>query len=97
MQIYRFHSSVQTPVPRRDIQSRDLAGSTSSSGAVARESEAGGVENNGELEVLTRRLGEYSEVRPEVVQEAKVRVQRGDYLTRAAADQAAAAMLSKDA
>ena len=50
-----------------------------------------------ELDQLTRQLGGISDVRPDVVAAARVRVQRGDYLTRAAAEQTAAAILSKDA
>ncbi|MBL8817650.1 MAG: flagellar biosynthesis anti-sigma factor FlgM [Planctomyces sp.] len=97
MQIYRFHTAGQPQVSRRDVQTRENAVATGSSGTVARETEAGGVTGGGELETLTRRLGDYSDVRADVVEEAKVRVQRGDYLTRASAEQTAAAMLSKDA
>jgi hypothetical protein len=45
---------------------------------------------------LARQLGGISEVRPDVIAAAKVRMQRGDYLTRAAAEQAADAILNKD-
>ncbi len=62
-----------------------------------RENEAEGVAGGSELDQLTRQLDGISDVRPDVVAAAKVRVQRGDYLTRAAAEQTAAAILSKDA
>lgn len=63
---------------------------------VSRENEAEGAVGGRELERLSRHLDEISDVRPDVIAEAKVRVQRGDYLTRAVAEKTAAAILSKD-
>ena len=65
-------------------------------GAVFRENKAMGVAGGDELDQLSRQLDEISEVRPDVVAAARVRVQRGDYLTRTAAEQTAAVILSKD-
>ena len=62
----------------------------------SRENEAEGAVGGSELDHLTRQLDEINEVRPDVVAAAKVRVQRGDYLTRAVAEKTAAAILSKD-
>jgi hypothetical protein len=66
-------------------------------GSVSRENDAEGVVGSDELESLTRQLDEISDVRADVVEAAKVRMQRGDYLTRAAAEKTAAAILGKDA
>ena len=65
--------------------------------AASRENEAEGVAGGSELDQLSRQLDEISDIRPDVVAAASVRVQRGDYLTRAAAEQTAAAILGKDA
>ena len=65
--------------------------------SASRENEAEGVAGGSELEQLTRQLDGISDVRLDVVAAARVRVQRGDYLTRAAAENTAAAILSKDA
>ena len=65
--------------------------------SASRENEAEGVAGGSELDQLTRQLDGISDIRPDVVAAARVRVQRGDYLTRAAAEQTAAAILSKDA
>jgi len=96
MQIQRFDnvSSSATPRPARTtgLGSKDLL-----QGAASRENEAEGVDGGDELEALSRKLDEISEVRPDVVAAAKVRVQRGDYLTRVAAEKSAAAILGKDA
>lgn len=64
--------------------------------SASRENEAEGAVGGSELDNLTRQLDGISEVRPDVVAAAKVRVQRGDYLTRAVAEKTAAAILSKD-
>ncbi len=64
--------------------------------SASRENEAEGVTGGSELDQLTRQLDGISDVRPDVIAAARVRVQRGDYLTRAAAEQTAAAILSKD-
>ena len=64
--------------------------------SASRENEAEGVAGGRELDQLGRQLDGISDVRPDVVAAAKVRVQRGDYLTRAAAETTAAAILSKD-
>lgn len=96
MQIHRF-DSFSVPGP---AQARVTSGAQSRSGiagSVVRENEAEGALGGNELDRLTRQLDAVSEIRPEVVAAAKVRVQRGDYLTRAAAEQTAAVILSKDA
>ena len=64
--------------------------------SASRENDAEGLVGGSELDRLTRQLDGISDVRPDVVAAARVRVQRGDYLTRAAAEQTAAAILSKD-
>lgn len=64
--------------------------------AASRENDAEGVASSSELDQLARQLDEISDVRPDVVAAAKVRVQRGDYLTRAVAEKTAAAILNKD-
>jgi hypothetical protein len=97
VQIQRFDQRSQigpsSVAVRRQAGSADLAGSS----AVSRESELSGAAGNGELEQLERQLGDIDEIRPDVVAAARLKVQRGDYLTRTAADQTAAAILSKDA
>jgi hypothetical protein len=94
MQIHRFDNVSSTGTPRPVIAAG--SGATDPQGAAARENMAEGV-GGGELEFLTRQLDGISEVRPEVVAAAKMRMQRGDYLSRAAAEQTAAVILSKDA
>lgn len=96
MQIPRFDNvgGSGTPHPARiaGVGSKDLL-----QGSVSRENGAEGTVGGDELEALSRQLDVISEVRPDVVAAAKVRMQRGDYLTRAAAEQTAAAILGKDA
>ena len=93
MQIHRF-DNFSVPGP---AQSRVTSGTQSKSGSVGsvvRENEAEGALGGSELDRLSRQLDAVSEIRPDVVAAAKVRLQRGDYLTRAAAEQTAAAILS---
>ena len=95
MQIHRIDIPSGGDTPRSSRASgtnadRELTFSAS------RENEAEGVAGGSELDRLTRQLDGISNVRPDVVAMAKVRVQRGDYLTRAAAEETAAAILSKD-
>lgn len=97
MQIHRIHAGGLAAPAYAAVRKGGLAGEADQTNAVSRELEVGGAVGNGELEQLTRQLGEYSEVRADVVAAAKVRVQRGDYLTRAAAEQIADALLSRDA
>ena len=81
-------------------RSKRASGANSDRGVslpTSRENEAEGAVGGSELEQLTRQLDGISEIRPDVVAAAGVRVQRGDYLTRAAAEKTAAAILSKDA
>ncbi len=97
MQIQRFDLRNQPAPNSVGIRRSGGTAGSGASGSVSRESEAGGAAGSGELESLARQLDSVSEVRAEVVAAAKVRVQRGDYLTRAAAEKTAAAILSKDA
>jgi len=99
MQIHRIDIPAGGEIPR-------LSRSSGTSGtntdreltlSASRENEAEGAAGSGELKQLIRQLDEISDVRPDVVAAASVRVQRGDYLTRAAAEETAAAILSKDA
>ena len=81
-------------------RSKRASGANSDRGVslqTSRENEAEGAVGGSELDQLTRQLDGISDVRADVVEAAKVRLQRGDYLTRAAAEETAAAILSKDA
>ncbi|MCA9033720.1 MAG: flagellar biosynthesis anti-sigma factor FlgM [Planctomycetaceae bacterium] len=97
MQIPRTHIPGQSAASPSGVRKGGSAARSGDTGRVSREPEAGGTVNSGELDQLSRQLGEISEVRADVVAAAKVRVQRGDYLTRAAAENIADAILSKDA
>lgn len=95
MEIHRIDIPTGGETPRSSRASgtntdRELSLSSS------REYEAAGVAGGSELDRLTRQLDGISDVRPDVVAAARVRVQRGDHLTRAAAEETAAAILSKD-
>ena len=96
MQIHRF-DNFSVPGPPRSFGTPGAPSGKGIAGSVVRESEAEGALGGSELDRLSRQLDAVSEIRPDVVAAAKVRVQRGDYLTRAAAEQTAAAILSKDA
>ncbi len=96
MQIQRF-DNFSVPGPMRPGGTPGLQSKSGTAGSVVRENEAEGALGGSELDRLSRQLDAVSEIRPDVVAAAKVRVQRGDYLTRAAAEQTAAAILSKDA
>ena len=96
MQIHRF-DNFSVPGPMRPGETWGSQPKNSIAGSVVRENDAEGVLGGSELDQLSRQLNAVSEIRPDVVAAAKVRVQRGDYLTRAAAEQTAAAILSKDA
>ena len=95
MQVQRFDSA-GSPWGPRPAQTSG-ANSRNIGGSGPRENEAEGVAGDSELNELSRQLGGISDIREDVVAMAKVRVQRGDYLTRAAAEKTAAAILSKDA
>ena len=60
------------------------------------ENDAEGVANSSELDQLSRQLDGINNIRAEVVAAAKLKLQGGDYLTRAAAEQTAASILNKD-
>ncbi len=60
------------------------------------ENDAEGVANSSELDQLSRQLDGINKIRAEVVAAAKLKLQGGDYLTRAAAEQTAASILNKD-
>ncbi|MCA9063976.1 MAG: hypothetical protein KDA96_12985 [Planctomycetaceae bacterium] len=97
MQIHRFDNAGSAqPTPLGVRTGAGISGSRTSADGT-RTSEAGGSVNGSELDALIGQLANISDVRAEVVAEAKVKVQRGDYLTRAAAEETAAALLSKDA
>jgi hypothetical protein len=96
MQIQRFDNISSTGTPR-SVRTAASNSNEQLQGSVSRENEAEGIDDGDELKSLSAKLSGISEVRPDVVAAAKVRVQRGDYLTRAAAEQTAAAILGKDA
>ncbi len=96
MQIHRF-DNFSVPGPTRPSGSSGSQSKNGIAGSVVRENEAEGALGDSELDRLSRQLDAVSEIRPDVVAAAKVRVQRGDYLTRTAAEQTAAVILSKDA
>lgn len=96
MQIHRF-DNFSVPGPAQSYGTSGAQSKNGIAGSVVRENEAEGVLGGSELDQLVRQMDAISEIRPDVVAAAKVRVQRGDYLTRAAAEQTAAAILSKDA
>jgi hypothetical protein len=94
MQIHRF-----------DIPTGGSTGAPGTSGAKSQrghaagssfKNDAEGVANSSELDQLSRQLDGISEIRPEVVAAAKLKLQGGDYLTRAAAEQTAASILNRD-
>ncbi len=95
MQIHRFDNVGSTGAPRsaRPVTTN----SKDSQSSVSRDNQAEGVDGADELKSLSQQLDGISDVRPDVVAAAKVRVQRGEYLTRAAAEKTAAAILGKDA
>jgi hypothetical protein len=96
MQIQRFDNMSSTGTPR-SVRTAAPNSNEQLQGSLSRENEAEGVVGGDELESLSRQLDGISDVRTDVVEAAKVRVQRGDYLTRAAAEKTAAAILGKDA
>ena len=96
MQIHRF-DNFSVPGPMRPRETCESQSKNSIAGSFVRENEAEGALGGSELDQLSRQLNAVSEIRPDVVAAAKVSVQRGDYQTRAAAEQTAAAILSKDA
>jgi hypothetical protein len=94
MQIHRFDipaggSTRAEGASAAKSQRGNAAGSSS-------ENDAEGVANSSELDQLSRQLDGISEIRPEVVAAAKLKLQGGDYLTRSAAEQTAASILNKD-
>lgn len=95
MQIHRF-DNVGNSGAARSVRSANTGAKDGISGSVSKENDAEGVVGESELASLTRQLDGVSEVRDDVVEAAKVRVQRGDYLTRAAAEKLADALLNKD-
>ena len=96
MQIQRFDNVSSAGAPRPNWTAGGSA-KNGMQGSVSRENDAEGVVGSDELESLTRQLDGIGDVRADVVEAAKVRMQRGDYLTRAAAEKTAAAILGKDA
>ncbi len=95
MQIHR----IDIPVPSDTSTSASAPGTNPTHGpatAASRKNEAERAAGGSELDRLTRQLDGISDVRPDVVAAAKLRVQGGDYLTRAAAEQTAAAILDTD-
>lgn len=95
MQIHRFDIPSGGSTPR----SAGASAPNSQRGIAvggSRENDAEGVANSSELKQLSRQLDGISDIRPEVVAAAKLRVQAGEYLTRAAAERTAASILNKD-
>ncbi|MFN9718831.1 MAG: hypothetical protein ACK58L_09075 [Planctomycetota bacterium] len=98
MQIHRF-DNVGNSGASRSLRAADTHSKDGVSGSVIkenRENDAEVVVGESELASLARQLSGISEVRDDVVEAAKVRVQRGEYLTRAAAENLADALLNKD-
>ncbi len=96
MQIHRFHNAGSSAAPRSGVRGSEAAAVGTGANSISAGNELGGAASGGELERLISHLGEFSDVRADVVAEAKVRVQRGDYLTRAVAEQTANALLNTD-
>ena len=95
MQIHRFDIPSSGSAPRPALTS----GANAERGPAntgSRENDAEGAVNSSELEQLSRQLDGISEVRPDVVAAAKLKVQSGEYLTRTAAEGTAASILNKD-
>jgi hypothetical protein len=95
MQIHRFDHAGNAGATR-SVRLANTSAKDGISGSVSRENDAEGVVGESELASLSRQLGGISEVRDDVVEAAKVRVQRGDYLTRAAAEKLSDALLNRD-
>lgn len=95
MQIHRF-DNVGNSGAARSVRTANTNAKDGVSGGTSKENDAEGVIGESELASLGRQLDGISDVRDDVVEAAKVRVQRGDYLTRAAAENLADALLNKD-
>ena len=96
MQIHRFHSAGSAAAPRVNVRGSEGSPAGTGANSITAGNDLGGAVGGGELERLISHLGEFSDVRADVVAEAKVRVQRGDYLTRAVAEKTANALLNTD-
>jgi hypothetical protein len=94
MQIHRF--DIPTGGSTRAAGTSGAKSQRGNAAGPSLENDAEGVANSSELDQLSRQLDGISEVRPEVVAAAKLKLQGGDYLTRAAAEQTAASILNKD-
>jgi len=94
MQIHRF--DISTGGGTRSAGASEAKSQREDAAGTFLENDAEGVANSSELNQLSRQLDGISEIRPEVVAAAKLKLQGGDYLTRAAAEQTAASILNKD-
>jgi hypothetical protein len=94
MQIHRF--DIPTGGSTRATGASGAKSQRGNAAGTSVQNDAEGVAHSTELDQLSRQLDGISEVRPEVVAAAKLKLQGGDYLTRAAAEQTAASILSKD-
>jgi len=94
MEIHRF--DIPTGGSTRPAGASGAKSQRGNSAGTSLENGAEGVANSSELDQLARQLDAISEIRPEVVAAARLKLQGGDYLTRAAAEQTAASILNKD-
>ncbi len=94
MQIHRF--DISTGGSTRPASASGAKSQRGNTAGTSLENDAEGVANSSELDQLSRQLDGISEVRPEVVAAAILKLQGGDYLTRAAAEKTAASILNKD-
>ena len=97
MQIHSFHNVGHAATPPFGLPPAAVASELSTKNIDSRRADVGGGGANGELDRLTRQLGQVSEVRSDVVAAAKLKVQRGDYLNRATTEVLADTLLSRDA
>ena len=94
MQIHRF--DISTEASTRAAGASGAKSPRENAAGTSLENDAEGVANSSELDQLSRQLDGINAIRPEVVAAAKLKLQGGDYLTRAAAEQTAASILNKD-
>jgi len=94
VQIQRFDSG--SPLQNRPATVQRTDAETSGAGQVAG-SGIGTSRGTGELRELSSRVAAVPDVRPDVVEASRMKLQQGDYMTRAAAEKTADAILSEGA
>ncbi len=94
MQIHRF--DIPTGGSTRAAGASGAKSQRGNAAGISLENDAEGVANSSELDQLSRQLDGISEVRPDVVAAAILKVQDGTYLTRTAAEKTAASILNKE-